>query len=161
MGTRSGKISQSLDTVHKWFMEQGEVFIRVELWPAAGYTDYFLYTNYEQFVKDFKDFPAYYENLLEHKCVIDVIAIKNTYLPIRGIADDIFLDKAKQVFKKGEEFLFMFSTKSNVFSQCGHVYLEEEIKEYVEEHTGKFCIFGKEPDYNWPLKEDVEIKIRW
>ena len=68
------KINQFLSTVHQWFIEQGEVFIRIELFPSAGYMDCFIYNNYPQFVEDLKSLPR-------PNFQTSITAIKNVYLP--------------------------------------------------------------------------------
>ena len=138
-----------LATVDSWIAGTGEVLVIVRYLWGGGAKDYSLVTTPEMFRSLINACPK----------GADIIVMRDPQLPLRGIVDNEFIQRAKKSVGNDQEYMFVCMMSGNDQDpRCrggfdiGHAMLEDDLSEEMENHVA----FGPCPEF---IADDNESMV--
>ena len=86
---------QFLSTLESWFQTQPEILVLIRYSHAAGNKDFEFYSSFQSLLDKIRE-------LRPRTCVI---AFRQPQLPLRGVVDDLFIDRCLSSIPEGTEYL--------------------------------------------------------
>ncbi len=137
-----------MKTIQKWIEEQGEVLILRSYWSNE---ETFLYSDPKLLLND----------LIKGEVLFGYIyVLKNYNLPIRGIVDDAFIEKALELLEEKIDCVLLKSEVDGVYQPVWRSDTPEDLLEDIEDYRGQKCVFGKFHEQSYTGESPVQLECR-
>jgi hypothetical protein len=136
-----------LATVRRWILATGEVLVVLKYLRGGGAKDLALVTTVEAFDR------------LVDVCPVgtNIIVIRDPRLPLRGVVDDDFVQRALDLMAESAEYLFVVTTPSSPGDpRCkGEFDFAANLRQDLDEVRGETIALGACPDLTGPGSDSM------
>ncbi len=84
-----------LGTLESWFQTRPEILVLIRYSHAGGSKDFEFYLSFQSLLDKLRELPP----------LTSVIAFRQPQLPLRGVVDDLFIDRCLSSIPDGSEYL--------------------------------------------------------